>query len=162
ADLGDQLPGHRAGLRVRRYRRADRDAAVAGDLGRDEPDARDVEVTIGAGEGQPGRQELPDAVAVQQRNRPVPPLGQRPRAPRGWPGAAAGARAVGALPDGKRPGKKMPGPRPARGGRPRRSSRATLSEANQAGTSPPESSSAPSSESVSSPCSAPGSISASG
>ena len=79
ADLGDQLPGRRAGLRVGRYRRADGDAAVPRDLGRDVPDARDVEVTIGAGEGQPGRQKLPDVVAVQQRDGAVPPLDQRLR-----------------------------------------------------------------------------------
>ena len=39
-------------------------------------DARDVEVPVGAREGQPGGKELPDVVAVQQRDRPVAPLGQ--------------------------------------------------------------------------------------
>jgi hypothetical protein len=53
-------------------------------------------------------------------------------------------------------------PRSARGGRARRSSRATLGGASQDGTSAPESTSAPTSQAVSSPCSAPGSISASG
>src|SRR5215469_9878018 len=66
------------------------------------------------------------------------------------------------LPDPDRPVKKTASPRSARGGRARRSSRATFGGANQAGTSAPESSSAPSSEPVSSSRSAPGSISASG
>ena len=66
------------------------------------------------------------------------------------------------LPDPDNPVKKIASPRSARGGRARRSSRATLGGASQPGTSAPESSSAPSSEAVSSPCSAPASISASG
>jgi hypothetical protein len=50
---------------------------MPGDLGRDVSDTRDIEVPVGPGEGEPGRQQLPDVVAVEQRDGPVPPLGQR-------------------------------------------------------------------------------------
>jgi hypothetical protein len=66
AHLADH-PAHLCpGRLVRGDRRADRDAAVPGDLGGHVTDPGDVQVAIGAGEGEPGRQELPDQVSVEQ------------------------------------------------------------------------------------------------
>src|SRR5690606_6407489 len=50
---------------VRRDRRADRDPPVMGDLGRDEADASNVEVTIATREAELGRQVPANDVAVE-------------------------------------------------------------------------------------------------
>ena len=88
ADLGHHRASGRACLRVRRYRRADRDAAVPGHLGGDVADARDVEVTIGPGEGEPGGKQPPHVVAVEQRDAAVSSFGQRLEKPAGDGGLA--------------------------------------------------------------------------
>ena len=56
---------------------------MPGDLGRDVPDAGDIKVAIGPREGQAGREQLPDVVAVEQRDGPVPPFGERLGQPAG-------------------------------------------------------------------------------
>src|SRR5262249_28088035 len=66
----------RAGGLVGSDGRAERDTAVRGDLGGHVPDPGDVQVTVGPGEGETRRQQLPDQVSVEQRHRPVAALGQ--------------------------------------------------------------------------------------
>ena len=83
ADLGDQLARGRARRGVRRDRRADRDAAMPGDLGRDVTDARDVEVPVGPGEGEPGGQQLPERGRRRAARPCGPPVRSAPRPARG-------------------------------------------------------------------------------
>ena len=71
----DEAPNrrdHRAhvlpGAIVRRDRRADRDAPVLRDLGRDVADAANVDITMLLGEAELGGQMLADDVPVQQRH----------------------------------------------------------------------------------------------
>ena len=77
AYLGDHPPHPGAGRRVGGDRRADRDTAVPGDLGRHEPDAGNVQVPVFPGERESGREQPPHQVAVEQRHRPVAALEQR-------------------------------------------------------------------------------------
>ena len=65
AGVLDHLPHLLAGLVERRDRAADRDAAVAGDLGRHPADAADVGLAVGLGEGEAGREVAAYDVAVE-------------------------------------------------------------------------------------------------
>ncbi len=121
AHLADHAAHLRAGRLVRGDRRADRDATMPCHLGGHVPDARDVQITVGPGEAEPRGQELADQVAVEQRHRPVPALGQgvaqrpgdRRLAGAGQPGeehdhAALPARRAGPAQFGGHPGRRVP------------------------------------------------------
>ena len=67
--LGSHHAAHFVARRaVRTHRRADGDAAVAHDLGRDEADASDVRVAVVPAEAQAFRQVRANHVAVEQRH----------------------------------------------------------------------------------------------
>ena len=77
AHLGNHLPDLVSRGRERRDRRADRDAAVLGDLSGDIADPRDVQIAVGPGERQAGREQRAHQVAVEQRDPAVAALGQQ-------------------------------------------------------------------------------------
>src|SRR6478735_7487556 len=73
----DHLPHLLAGLGERRDRRADRDPAVAGDLGGDPADAADVGLAVGLAEGEPRGQVTAYDVAVEAGHRAAALLEQQ-------------------------------------------------------------------------------------
>ena len=126
--LGDDLADPGPGPLVGGDGRADGDAAVPRDLGRDVADPRDVQVTVGARERQPGRQQPAHLVPVEQRH--------ASRSPRSA-SSSRRSRAMVDLPEPDSPVMNTTRPRSCRGGLARRSSRATASGVCQDGSGSP-------------------------
>jgi len=77
AHLRDHPPHPGAGRGVGCDRRADGDPAVPRHLGGHVPDPGDVQVPVRTGEREPGGEQPPHQVAVEQRHRAVAALEQR-------------------------------------------------------------------------------------
>ena len=75
-DRFDGLSQLAPGGRVGRDGRANRDAAVSRDLGRDETDAAQVDLPVLVGEAELAREVLAHDVSVEERDLPLPVLAQ--------------------------------------------------------------------------------------
>ena len=109
ARLRDHLAHPGAGRRVRGDRRADGDPAMPRDLGGHVPDAGDVQVPVLPREREPGGEQPPHQVAVEQRHGTVAALEQRVAQVPGERGLP-GTRQPGEEHDDAAPGARRPGP----------------------------------------------------